>query len=117
MTYGRTGIETATPAPTRNGNESKCHAVLPPNISTEAAATAPSPGGMDGTEWEIWSYNYCDKCWHDRRAWRDEVYEEGCPLIVKAMNKEQEIIFDPSDYDWDKPRHVPVSISDHSKKT
>jgi hypothetical protein len=49
---------------------------------------AKPPYFSNGTEWEIWSYNYCDKCWHDRRAWRDDVYEEGCPLIVQSMHRE-----------------------------
>lgn len=54
----------------------------------KAGQQAEPPYFSNGTEWEIWSYNYCNKCFHDRRAWRDGMYEEGCPLIVQSMNRE-----------------------------
>jgi hypothetical protein len=44
MTYGRTGIVTATTVPIRNDSESKRHAVPFLNIFTEAAAPAGSLG-------------------------------------------------------------------------
>lgn len=38
----------------------------------------------NGTEWEIWSANWCERCAHDKPARRGKP-ENGCPLILAVM--------------------------------
>ena len=46
--------------------------------------TVKPPAFSNGTMWEIWSYNYCDRCWHDRAARKGD-YDNGCELIALGM--------------------------------
>ena len=38
----------------------------------------------NGTEWEIWSYNWCHRCMVDA-PFRNGIAKTGCPLILIAM--------------------------------
>lgn len=44
----------------------------------------PGPAFSNGTEWEIWSYNWCDRCLVDA-PFRNGISNMGCPLILTAM--------------------------------
>lgn len=48
----------------------------------EAAALPGSPFS-NSTDWEIWSYNWCERCRNDSPALVDK--GEGCPLILVAL--------------------------------
>jgi hypothetical protein len=48
-----------------------------------AAARGGSPFS-NNTAWEIWSYNWCDRCVHDKGT-RDGTDECGCPLVTVAL--------------------------------
>ena len=39
----------------------------------------------NGTEWEIWSANWCDVCKVDEPAREREDFENGCPLILDIL--------------------------------
>lgn len=42
------------------------------------------PAFSNGTEHRMWEANYCNNCWHDRKA-REGKYEDGCELIAMAF--------------------------------
>lgn len=42
------------------------------------------PAFSNSTEWEVWSYNWCEECTkHSPELWDQGV---GCPLIIIALN-------------------------------
>lgn len=50
----------------------------------EALKTArDNPAFSNGTEWEIWSYNWCERCTNDSPEMVDR--GDGCSLIAVAM--------------------------------
>jgi hypothetical protein len=48
------------------------------------ASALDRPAFSNGSEWEIWSANWCQKCVHEKalREGRDSL---GCPLVAVAM--------------------------------
>ena len=38
----------------------------------------------NGTEWEIWSHNWCANCVHDEPARRGN-FENGCEIVAVAL--------------------------------
>jgi hypothetical protein len=42
----------------------------------------------NGTEWEMWSANWCDRCEVDEPAREREEFDKGCPLILQIMTGE-----------------------------
>lgn len=45
-----------------------------PPYADRIGETVDPPAFSNGTEWEMWSANYCDRCWHDRK--------QDCELIA-----------------------------------
>lgn len=58
----------------------------------------------NGTDWEIWQYNNCETCIHDK-DYRENVSDEGCPLATVALcfgRTPREWIPGPDEYCGDK---------------
>lgn len=47
------------------------------------AGGRPEPAFSNHTEWELWSYNWCDRCRNDSPEMVDR--GEGCPIILAAL--------------------------------
>lgn len=47
----------------------------------------PEPAFSNGTEWEIWSANWCDRCLVEAPFRNGLKGATGCPLIVTAMSE------------------------------
>lgn len=46
--------------------------------------TRPGPAFSNGTEYEMWQANWCDRCTHDA-AYQSGKSSEGCPLLLTAL--------------------------------
>lgn len=46
--------------------------------------TVEPPAFSNGSEFDIWQANWCDRCWHDREA-RKGNFESGCELIALGL--------------------------------
>lgn len=51
-------------------------------------SSRPGSAFSNGTEWECWSANWCDRCLRDA-PFRNGISSQGCPLLLVAMTGER----------------------------
>ena len=77
------------------------------SIDYEEAWKRARPGSAfsNGTEWECWSANWCDRCTREA-PFRNGISSQGCPLILIAMS--ERIPAEWFEQPWSPDGHPPL---------